>query len=723
MNLVANPAAVAMAYELAVKQGIHEANQFKIVMLGAEGAGKTSTVHSLLDEKFQPHQPSTVGADTHTADICNTFTADRVFVCNWRPREFQRHLDEISVHYKHELKQEMSKTLRTKHKDILVTFKKYSEVSESAGLEVLQNKDTPGDKVRLVIYDLGGQEIYYEVHYLFLASHDIVFLTFNASVSLDEPVVKRQRYSILQEKYKTRETLTNFEVIEATLHTICSHCGVEGNEKSISHRNPTVIMIATHSVNLSESEKKAIADRLFYRLPRKLCDHFPRKKRDIIHFIDNKTRDAEAFNHLKAVAVKAAEYTLTEERPISYLKFEEKVIAVSQKETEISKERAFSIAVEVGLKPTNDNLLALLQYYTFKGILLHYPDDETLKNTIFISPQWVSDLVTCVIKTHDYAELNPPAELYNKCIRFDRYGLLEEELLDDMLKRSGYSKDIVLGLLEKFELAIEIDRSTKFEYEDEFYPTPDSGRVFFVPSMLVHNNTVKIQDHKKPKGYIDNVILYHFPDKFIPDTVFNHVVILVTKWCNIQGHRIRWYVRNSYCVFYVMNVLLFYSIFHGIGVFDFSDGKQSFVLEHCSDTFSIKCRIYVHKQELQNNDLWKQRWYFLDLILCFIKSVHSRCIPKAVKPIAYVECPLHYDKKCIPHLRLDAIKLKTLCTKVNQFVSKDAYRLLLEPMNQCGQLTYIVAACYNYIYIYIYIYMQCTLYTLFMIFPLHFVCM
>ena len=35
-----------------------------------------------------------------------------------------------------------------------------------------------------------------------------------------------------------------------------------------------------------------------------------------------------------------------------------------------------------------------------------------------------------------------------------------------MLKRSGYSKDIVLGLLEIFDLVIEIDRGTKFENED-----------------------------------------------------------------------------------------------------------------------------------------------------------------------------------------------------------------------------------------------------------------
>ena len=419
INNSENSAAVARAYEQAVKHGVCEANQFKIVMLGAEGAGKTSTVHSLLDMEFQPHQPSTVGADTHSADICNDFSVDRAFVCSWRLRELQHHLDEISIHYKHEMKQDITKTLSTiPLESASLQDKQYEEVSKSTGLKMLQSKVTPDGDIRIVIYDLGGQEIYYEVHYLFLASYDVVFLTFNASVSLDKPVVKRQRYTIFQEEYKTRETFTNFEVIEATLHSIYSHCGVESNKKSLSHYNPTVIMIATHSFNLSEYEKKSIADALFYRLPLKLCELFPKNRSDAIHFIDNEKRDAEVINHLKAVAVKAAAYTLTEERPISYLKFEEKILTISQEETEINTERALSLAKESGLQPSDEALLAVLQYYTFKGILLYYPDIEALKNTIFVSPQRVSDLVTCVIKTHDYAEPRPTAELYNKCIRF-----------------------------------------------------------------------------------------------------------------------------------------------------------------------------------------------------------------------------------------------------------------------------------------------------------------
>ena len=529
-------------------------------MLGPEGAGKTSTVLSLLGEDFQSGQPSTVGADIHKV---NSFTVDRICVYNWRTtKEFQLHLEEISTHYIHEMKEEMTQGLSSRS---LPTegHKEYNRVSESAGLEVLQSKvHMPDSNIKVVIYDLGGQEIYYEVHYLFLASHDVVFLTFNASVDLDEPVVRRHRYTMLRVRKDTKKAQTTFEVIEATLHTIYSRCGRVAIKGSLSYRNPTVIMVATHSVNLTYIEKEKITNTLLGRLPGKLQDHFPKRRSDLIHFIDNNKRDTKSFDCLRAVAVNAAGGTLTEERPIAYLKFEEKVLTLSQEESEITKEKAFRIATEAGLEPSNDALLALLEYYTLKGILLYYPDVEVLKNTIFISPQRVSNLVTCVIKTHDYGEIRPRADLRDKYERFDDFGVLEEEVLDDMLEKrnmlenvesvssKAYSKDIVLGLLKRFDLVTEIDRNTKFENEDRTYLTPDSGGVFFVPSMLVCNTT---DVYKTLEGHTNNTILYYFPDKFLPDIVFNHMLIRTTKWCVAEGHRIRWYVSYQNCF-----ILLFF---------------------------------------------------------------------------------------------------------------------------------------------------------------------
>ena len=40
---------VIMAYEAALKEGSQSSNQFKLVTLGAEGAGKSSSVNTLLN--------------------------------------------------------------------------------------------------------------------------------------------------------------------------------------------------------------------------------------------------------------------------------------------------------------------------------------------------------------------------------------------------------------------------------------------------------------------------------------------------------------------------------------------------------------------------------------------------------------------------------------------------------------------------------------------------
>ena len=225
-------------------------------------------------------------------------------------------------------------------------------------------------------------------------------------------MIRRQRFTISQEVYKTRKTQTNYQVIETTLHAIYSHCGIEGTKDLLSPRIPTVIMVGTHACNLTVEEKMMITETLIKRLSSKpLFDHFPRQIGDAIHFIDNKERDPEAFRHLKAVAIRAAYSAINEERPVSFLKFEEKILEISQKETEIDVKRASDIAAIAGLENSPESLVALLQYYNSKGILLYYPEVEELKSLIFISPQNVSDLVSCVIKTHNYAEPMPSAAL------------------------------------------------------------------------------------------------------------------------------------------------------------------------------------------------------------------------------------------------------------------------------------------------------------------------
>ena len=82
----------ALSYEEALSSGEHAANQFKLFLVGPEGAGKTSTVDSLLDKLFQPDQHTTIGADL------NKCTVDRILVSKWKETNMKEYLEFITDH-------------------------------------------------------------------------------------------------------------------------------------------------------------------------------------------------------------------------------------------------------------------------------------------------------------------------------------------------------------------------------------------------------------------------------------------------------------------------------------------------------------------------------------------------------------------------------------------------------------------------------------------------
>ena len=142
--------------------------------------------------------------------------------------------------------------------------------------EIVDTEETHDDEVEITIMDLGGQEIYYHIHFLFLAHEDVVFIVFNASEDLDQPVVHRQRLTRFQEKVASRGMQTNLQTIETLMQSVYSHCGKKV-DSYISIRIPTIILIATHCKNLSAQQKHAIALKIFKSLDGKpFMDHLPR---------------------------------------------------------------------------------------------------------------------------------------------------------------------------------------------------------------------------------------------------------------------------------------------------------------------------------------------------------------------------------------------------------------------------------------------------------------
>ena len=520
-----------LAYQLAKKTGTRKSNQLKLVMLGAEGAGKTCSMESLLDKQFTENQSSTVGANV------NCCLTDRLFVSSWKQIEIAEQLANLPQLHKSSVKK-LIPELSTKVDSELSSSSQEVEVIPDIVAahveEVVNAKEVSDGDVRIVILDLGGQEIYYEIHFLFLAPEDIVLLTFDASKGFDQPVISRQRLDRFQEKVTTRGMQTNLEVLETLLQSVYSHCGrtVVGQLGYISNRIPTIIMMATHSKDLTDHEKKAIKLQFRKHFSGKpFFDHLPRKFEDAFHFIDNKFRDPMAFKKIQEIVLKAAANAIELECPISYLQFETKLLQASEEKPIISLQEAQDIAASAGID--KGKLTEALLHYSYKGVVLYYPDVAALKDQVFVHPQEVSDMVSSVISTDNCQPST--AELNVSCMRYDTCGLLEERLLDDLLEQSDrlQQKQTILALLEKFDLAVQVPVNTKYFDEDDGYDPPKDGRVFVVPSMLVYNEK---KAYQKQDG--DVVVLFHYPDKFLSENVFNHVLVRTVIWCNQEGHHI-----------------------------------------------------------------------------------------------------------------------------------------------------------------------------------------
>ena len=518
-----------LAYEAAMKEGSESSNQFKLVTLGAEGAGKTSSVNTLLNLPFQPNQESTVGASVNRCTIDMHLASSKwqkikgIFQIAEIPKQYRREVK--AAVYSKPIKPVMSSSVQPIPQEVI------NEVKEM----ITSKEEIPPDgHIRIVIFDIGGQEVYYDVHFLFLAIEDVALLVFDCSKGLDDPVISRHRTGRFGEKIATRGMQSNIKTIELLLCSVYSR-GQKAPEGSISPRVPVVIMLGAHAEDLSEKEQELIIQTIYQRFDGKpFLEHLPQLKEEAFHFLANSNPNPKSVEHLRSTVLKAAELVIATKRPISYLKFEGKILEkIQQAEVRLSRADAIDIARGSGVEG-EQAVDALLRYFTNKGVLLYYPEVKSLKNDIFISPQEVSDLVCAVVTTH---ECRPPtADLQQSYHRYNQYALLEEALLNFILQQFGRSKDkqVLLGLLDKFNLATEVPTNTRFSHEISA-PGNSASKVFIVPPLLVYDNKVP---YIKQDG--DIVVQYYFPDGFLPEGIFNQLLVKTIQWCCKHNHMIRW---------------------------------------------------------------------------------------------------------------------------------------------------------------------------------------
>ena len=597
-----------LLYKRALSDKSAPATLIKMTFVGAEGAGKTSLIRTLLGKPFQSDEASTIGAyftkaissiiNNSDIDSDDSLTYSRSHCLEWNEikspevnllihKQFNKKMSEAvkklsgsDEESPGELEVETNFTTETRslgsftelqpiNDDVIATDKHSNDLEVSTSSRDLREAAygmKTEDQIRFVLSDYGGHLIFHNFHLLFTSEDDVISITVDASQDLDAPVIPRERCDHSKRKRTAAGMLTPLQTIHLWLQSIHARATKpqDANSHAMSRIFPTVLIVATHISWLFFRKRDFIRKIRASLLLKPYAEHLPENDDFAFHFLDNKHRwlYRKAIVKLKNVLLCSAKRLFRKRHPVSFLKFEEAILNVVEgRKEKLTLLETLEIAISCGItdkRDTNDqDFLVALAHFTKKGVLLYYPDIPALRDTVFISPQWLADVFSSIITTHKLVKEGN--EFRQAWLRYDEYGVVEERFLNYILKQSNNfeNKDIILGLFEKFSLAVKIPSSTRFTGES--YEIDKTGSTYLVPSLLVDNPSYResfdVDSYKAGYDFIS--VAFYFPDKFVPETTMNQLLVKSIQWNVQRGYKVQRYVRIYYLISSYLRMYLY----------------------------------------------------------------------------------------------------------------------------------------------------------------------
>ena len=551
------------AFQLAMRDGVATSSSFRISVFGPENSGKTCLVSTLFNETYAENE-ATEGADVQ---ICT------IYANNWNRCTAQEMADKLQLQFFHNLNTSAKEQIRspsfeasstTTKKGFVSKFKAVFFKSPAATaskprkapeveLEVIKQakaiKISSKDEFTAVVWDYAGQILYLSIHTVFVRKNNIVFIVFKASCILSDLIKPRPQ----DEQSTSSSNATHFEVIHHWFQTVTSVCQDTGGADHKSIFSPTIVLICTHideiPAEMFEQVKEGIIAQLAKELEGKpyakhLAGNLPEvgllnalKKYCI--FLSNKVRDKGTITQLKQIVLEISEPIMKEEYPLIYLKIEKELL-LQQKEAITTKE-FHAIAVENGFtaKENSEEMKGALDYFHQKGVILHFPSIDNLKELVFLSPQWLEKLIAYLIVAHHYRPTGDKDDHSHKRLKDE--GILVGSFLGHMLQMFNelhgavgckFSFDQAVTFLIKFGFVAEISIDTEFLEEQHPWSKEEEKRVFIVPSRLPNDKgEMRLSFVRKRHSWS---IHFVFPDGFISLTIFH---LMVAACINYNGKR------------------------------------------------------------------------------------------------------------------------------------------------------------------------------------------
>ncbi len=550
-------------YQHACEEGEAYIRRAKLVVLGAPGDGKTSTVNSLLGRVFSDqHVPTNaVNADvTCKMDITKCDKPWELFVetdedliersiisgisqsmmldkVAKRMQEQRKHRfssrqtvpdssDETSLHT---AKRRIEKA---EEKLTINEFMLNTNILSPESREQIAREEA-SDECVLKILDFGGQPVYHVLYPLFLSWHCVYALVINLSISLDSKVPSLQLPTS-----SNSAKMEYLQQIQFWLNDILSR----QRKLSSSAEADTVIIVGTHKDLLHHSKKvqEQLAEQYFDALEEALTNkaHIQLIRKCIA--VDNKGEDAESLAILRTEVLEAAQEHCcwNDIRPLKWLRLEKKLLTFSgDTDTNtlnkyvVPKQELLMYGAELFM--SESDVETFVEFHNLTGDFISCPQSMSEKYGI-INPLWLMNTLKSVISMDQFYPRQPKLrpevkQLQNEGIIKTNQKLLREiwNFIPDDDRATEIHK-LLLMMMVEFDLAVQEDETTFFI--PYFLPICQTGQLMSAPGNLTQNLLPMIyRFHGTINSHEDFLRGREAFDLFLPHGIFPKLVAMCCK--------------------------------------------------------------------------------------------------------------------------------------------------------------------------------------------------
>ena len=379
-----------------------------------------------------------------------------------------------------------------------------------------------------VLWDFGGQTVYYTTHPLFLTSRAIYLLVNDLSRHLHDKaksVMKQGMFTKLQDSFRLK---TNADYLDFWMSSVAS-LAIQDESNSKKTKSdllpelPPVFLVCTHADKPCDGgDPRELGRMVFGHLQTK-----PYKTHLHDVFIVDNTKSGHELecpdvlrlrHEIRAVAKELPH--MKEAVPIKWLKFEKEMQAKKDEGNKwISLKETKEVAWEVCNVSDEEEFRTLLNFLHDQRVLIHFDDTPELSKMVVLDTQWLINVFKEVITIRPFDSKEKKfKELW---FRLEKEGVLEEPLLEHVwgpLYRKRDTCQSLIAIMEKFSLICS-------------WPSSDGscGKEYLVPSMLMSHPPEEIMkliaSAKIPSLFIK------FETGQVPPGLFPRLVLQVLQWC------------------------------------------------------------------------------------------------------------------------------------------------------------------------------------------------